>query len=130
MARVVVLAHEGVECALPASQVVGADTVTLSMDDEPLSLFRGSTEARASSRAARRFLRVHTGEGERSVACEDARFEWLAEDQIHPLPEVLSRAMGLPHVVGVAHVVGARASAEERWVWLVDLARWGARDAS
>ncbi|UJR82634.1 hypothetical protein [Sandaracinus amylolyticus] len=111
MSRVVLLSHDGVRCALPASQVVRA-VGSGGEDERPVALFR--REPDASVRDARSLL-VRTGAGERRVDCADARFDWLSEERLFALPELLRDAMALPHVVGVAEMDGVGL------VWLVDL---------
>lgn len=116
MSRVVLLAHDGVRCAVPASQVVRAAGSGTS-DERPVALFRREPDAAVHDA---RSIWVRTGAGERRVDCADARFDWLAEERLHALPELLRDAMALPHVVGVAE------TDEAGLVWLVDLELFGA----
>jgi hypothetical protein len=112
MSRVILLVHDGVSCALPASQVAGA---TSSRDTGPaLALFR--RDGRGAS-SGTRMIRVHTALGDREISCSSARFDTLSEESMLPLPDVLRDALSLPHLVGVA------ASEPDAMVWLVDLMR-------
>ncbi len=112
MSRVILLVHDGVTCALPASQVAGA---TSAQDSGPaLALFR--RDGRGASSGTRN-IRVHTALGDRELPCSSARFHTLAEEHMHPLPELLRDALSLPHVVGLAE------TEPDALVWLVDLMR-------
>ncbi len=110
MTQVVLLSHGGVACALPAAQVVGG----LRADVPEIQLFERAEDA------PRRTLVVETRRGPRAVRCKEARFSRLDEHALLPVPPLLARRMGLPHVVGLA-------GAEGGLLWLVDLDRWEER---
>lgn len=115
MSRVVLLAHDGVHCALPAVQVLRAD-LRERLVDTTLALFRSIAEVRKEEDP--RLLLVRTSLGDRWMECSDARFDWLDGKKILELPALLREILALPHVVGLAEV--------RDWglVWLVDLDRW------
>lgn len=116
MSRVVLLEHDGVPCAVPAAQVLRA-AIRAGDEGSPVALFRRGPDASVRDQ---RSLWVRTGAGERRLDCTEARFDWLSEGHLFPLPELLRDAMGLPHVVGVAEV-GVAETGERGLVWLVDL---------
>jgi len=110
VSRVVLLTHDGVSCALPASQVIGAAARSDAVATLPLF-------GRDVSASEPRSVLARTPFGERWISCSEARFDWLSPDGIFPVPELLRDVMGLPHVVGLAERAG------DVWVWLVDLDR-------
>lgn len=110
MTRVLLLSHEGVRCALPASQVMSAGS---DADAPEIRLFSAAGE---DDRSVRRSILVSTPSGPRRVGCAEARVASLGA-RLHVLPELLRQCLHLPHVVGVAE-------GDDGLRWLVDLEAW------
>jgi hypothetical protein len=113
MSQVVLLVHEGIACALPASQVVRASALG---DEPPIRLFGGAPR----TEKAERTVVVTTRAGNRRIDCSEARVGALEANGLHPMPELLRVCLGLPHVVGIA-------ATRDGLRWLVDLEAWEER---
>lgn len=113
MTQVVLFTHDDVKCALPATQVVRAAPIG---DAPSIQLWKRTSGDAVQGRA----LLVETRLGTRRIESSETRVAQLDEATIAALPELLTRSMDLPHVVGIA-------SAGDAVVWLVDLGRWEER---
>lgn len=114
--QVVRVTHRGIDCLLPASQIVQA-TEDASDDAPEVTLWAGDEPERSASRR----LEVRTADGMGVLSCSAPALLELPGGAAHPLPPILRDGMGLPFVVGWAEL-------DETLVWLVDLMRWSAKD--
>jgi hypothetical protein len=104
------LRHRGIECAVPAYQVVRAAEEW--PEDTSMQLWRGHGDEEPD-----RCLIVNTKVGERALVCSSPVLAELPSGAANRVSPLLKEAMGLPHVVGWAEL-------NEDLVWLVDLMRW------
>jgi hypothetical protein len=105
--------HRGIAGALPPAQVATALASGVDEGAPPLRLWDGSASAAEDASQ----LIVTTGVGTRRLSCSAPRLTTLAERTEQLLPPLLSR------LVGLAHVVGCARDQDGSLVWLVDLQR-------
>jgi hypothetical protein len=111
MSAVLAFAHQGVPCAIPASQAKAVDVRV--PPEAQSSLWQGSAPL-----AHARAIEAETAQGMVWVGCADPRLVELPEGTALALPPLLRRILGgLPHVVGLSTLEG-------RNTWLVDLTRF------
>lgn len=110
MASVFMMRHHGVQCAVPAAQVIAV--VTDPGDVERLEFWPD-----VHPLTPERFLHVHTARGERVVSCLAPCLLQLAASEVFALPALVQRESSRRFIVGIAR-------AEPHWLWLVDLRRF------
>ena len=112
--------HRGVPCLLPAAQVVSIDpTQELGREVRLWPGIEASKVAprRATDEAVMRIVAIRTPGGVARIEGTRLRLRAFHTDHAHPLPELLSDVLRLPHVVGLS-------DEDDQLRWLVDLDRF------
>jgi hypothetical protein len=107
MSQVFLMRHNGILCALPATQVMEVNA------NDELGATLELWPIHRTPEYARNAL-VRTGQGVRTMKCVQPRLTQFKAQDVFALPALLDRALTKPFVVGLARI-------DAGWAWLVDL---------